>query len=580
MTRRLLGAGAAACLGLATAAWGETSRLSAEAETAYRLLEVTEPEAVPPTSVPAAVPHYCGTPLAVAAVEARASADAFAGRLLARALQRPSLAHEVVSPSGRFRVHYDTEGPDAVGPADADGNGLPDYVDLTLAVADSAWHVQVEDLGYRKPPTDEGFGGGDEVDIFLTDLGRSGRYGLTVPLSDGDRGPAYLEIDNDFENPVFGTDRRCRGYPGSRGPDALRVTLAHEFFHVVQFGYYQRLDGSWWQEATATWMEDVIHPGANDYFQYLCDFLGSPGRALDGGDPQVDFHAYGASLFAFFLDQHYGREVVRRSWEEHGRRRSAALNNLDRALRDFQGEAGVSGPEAGLEGAFFEFAIWSWFVGDRAREGFFAEGDLYPTRDEPTFPVTAGAAVTDRGAVDHLASRYLRLAPRLLPGGATLRIDQAGGRWRNVLLLAAPDALDVRDLRADRMVTVHGWDAWEEVVLVLSNGDLAGRGYEYEVVVEYDPGLVGEGVEPPLASRLDAWPNPFRPALHGEVLIPFALHRPSAAGRLTLYAADGGRGAQLRSGGALGPPPPGELGRHQRVRRAGRFWDLLRGAGG
>ncbi len=527
--RRALGA---VCVGLATAAVGETSRISAEAETAYRLLEVTSPEAVPADFTGGAVPHYCGTPLAVAAVEALEGADPFAGRLLARALRRPALAHEAVSPSGRFRVHYDTEGPDAVAAADADGNGLPDYVDLTMTLADSAWHVQIDVLGYREPPRDDGVGGGDEIDIYLTDLGRSRRYGLTYPMSGGDSGPSYLEIENDFENAVFGTDNVCRGYPGSRGLDALRVTLAHEFFHVVQFGYYQGFDGSWWQEATATWMEDVVHPGANDYLQYLCDFLGSPGRALDGGDPRVDLHAYGSTIFAFFLDQRHGREVVRRSWEEHGRRRSASLGNLDRALRDFQGEAGVSGPEAGLQQAFSEFAVWSWFVGDRHREEFFAEGDLYPSRDELAFPVTAGAAVTDSGTVDHLASRYLRLDPRLLPGGVTLRIEQARGRWRNVLLLATPNTFHVRDLREDRVVEVPGWDAWDEVILVLSNVELHGRGYDYEVAVAYDD---TEWTDPLHLGAV--WPNPFRPWLHGEVWIPFS--RPSPDARLTLYAADG-----------------------------------------
>ncbi len=538
--RLLLGAAAAASLGFASTAAGETSRLSAEAVAAYQLLEVTDPGAVPGDFTGGAEPHYCGTPLAVAAVEALQSADPFAGRLLARALVRPSLAHEVVTPSGRFRLHFDTEGPDAVAPADADANGRPDYVDLVGTLADSAWLVQVEDLGYREPPPDEGQGGGDEIDIYLTDVGRSMRYGLTYPMSSGATGPSYLEIDNDFENAVFGNASVCRGYSGTRGLEALRVTLAHEFFHVVQFGYYQGGDGSWWQEATATWMEDVVHPGVNDYLQYVCVFLQSPGRALDGGDPRVDFHPYGASIFALFLDQRYGREVVRRTWEEHGRRRSASLDNFDRALRDFHGEAGISGPEAGLESAFSDFALWSWFVGDRSREGFFAEGDLYPAREEPAFPVAAGTEVSDSGAVDHMASRYLRFDPRLLPGGATIRIDQPRGRWRNRLLLAAPDSLEVLDL--DRTATVRGWDAWDEVVLVLSDLDLAGVGYDYEVAVEYDPGLIAEGVTTPVASSLDAaWPNPFRPALHGDVLIPFSLHRPSAEVRLTLYAADGGR---------------------------------------
>ena len=539
----------AACLALATAAAGETSRLSAEAAAAYQLLEVRDPEAVPADFTGGGEPHYCGTPLAVAAMEALETADPFAGRLLTRALQRPSLAHQVVSPSGRFRVHYDTEGTDAVGPADADGNGRPDYVDLVMTLADSAWHVQVEVLGYREPPADGGFGGGDEIDIYLTDVGRSRRYGLTYPMSDGDSGPSYLEIDNDFENPVFGTaDGVCRGYSGSRGPDALRVTLAHEFFHVVQFGYYQGYDGAWWQEASATWMEDVIHPGVNDYLQYVCIFLESPKRALDGGDPRVDLHAYGSSIFAFFLDQRYGRETVRFTWEEHRRRRAVTLDNFDRALRDFHGQTGLSGPEAGLDRAFSDFAVWSWFVGGRHREGFFAEGGRYPSREEPAFPVSAGVEAADSGAVDHMASRYVRLDPRLLPGGATLRIDQPLGRWRNRLLLASPDSLEERDLREGGLVTVRGWDAWDEVVLVLSNIDRTGIGYDYGVVVEYDPGLVDEDGPPPFASLDPVWPNPFRPAGHGAAWIPFALHRPSAAGSLTLYGADGRRVRQFDLG--------------------------------
>ena len=45
-----------------------------------------------------------------------------------------------------------------------------------------------------------------------TDLGRSNRYGLTYPMSTGGSGPSYLEIDNDFENGVFGSARVCEGY--------------------------------------------------------------------------------------------------------------------------------------------------------------------------------------------------------------------------------------------------------------------------------------------------------------------------------------------------------------------------------
>ena len=579
--RRFAGAAAAACLGLATAAAGETSRISAEAATAYQLLEIRDPEAVPADFTGGGPAHYCATPLAVAAVEALEGADPFAGRLLARALQPPSLAHHAVSPSGHFRFHYDTEGPDAVGAADADGNGVPDYVDLAMTLADSAWHVQVEVLGYQEPPEDGGFGGGDEIDIFLTDVGRSRRYGLTYPLSGGDSGPSYLEIDNDFENPVFGTaDGVCPGYSGSRGHDALRVTLAHEFFHAVQFGYYQGYDGAWWQEASATWMEDVLHPGVNDYLQYVCIFLESPKSALDSGDPRVDLHAYGSSIFAFFLDQRYGRETIRFTWEEHARRRAVSLDNFDRALRDFHGEAGVSGPEAGLDRAFSDFAVWSWFVGDRHRDEFFTEGDRYPSREEPAFPVSAGAAAADSGAIDHMASRYVRLDPRLLPGGATLRIDQPGGP------LAQPPPPGLA--RQPRGTGPAGG----------RQGDRAGMGrlgrgrprpqqrrpHRHRLRLRRGggvrPGTGGRGrtagggqprprVAEPLPARR-AWrrADPLRPAPPQRRREPDPVRRRRPAG------------APVRPGGALGPPPPGELGRHQRVRRARGFGDLLRGAGG
>ena len=231
--------------GLATAAAGETSRISAEGRrppTSFS--RSVDPEAVPADFTGRAraplLRHPPGGGRRGGDLE---SADPFAGRLLARALQRPSLAHEAVSPSGRFRFHYDTEGRDAVDPADADGNGVPDYVDLAMTLADSAWHVQVEVLGYQEPPLGRRCqGGGDEIDIYLD---RPGPLPALRPdLSDncgGDSGPSYLEIDNDFENPVFGNASLCEGYRGSRGLDALRVTLAHEFFHAVQFGYYQGL---------------------------------------------------------------------------------------------------------------------------------------------------------------------------------------------------------------------------------------------------------------------------------------------------------------------------------------------------
>lgn len=487
-----------------------------------------------------AVPRFCGTALAIAASEARQGADPLVSGLLASALQRPALEHEAVSPSGHFRLHYDTTGRDAVEAIDDDDNGLPDYVDLTAAVADSVWELQIDILGYNAPPSDGGAGGGDEVDIYILDLGRQQNYGITFPISSGTAGPAFLEVDNDFTNGIFGSTVICPGLTGTRGDDALRVTMAHEFFHVVQFGYYQGSDGSWWQESSATWMEDVAYPQIDDYLQYVCAFLGVPGRAVDSGVPSADFHSYGASVFSHFLDQRYGRDVIRWIWEEHQRRRSARLDNFDSALRNYNGTVlGVENvSDAGIEAAYSEMGVWAWFVGDRFRDGFFAEGDRYASGFTPTFPVAAKVAVSDSGRLDHMSRTYIRLEPRLLPGGATIDTELARGRWRRHLLLISPDSAEVRDLGSSGGVSLTGWDAWDDVVLVLSQVDVVGIGYDFEVIVTYDPDLV-DGPAPNSLVLEAGIPNPFRPGFHDETFINFELDRSSTRTRLTLFAVDG-----------------------------------------
>ena len=78
------------------------------------------------------------------------------------------------------------------------------------------------------------------------------------------------------------------------------MTIAHEFHHAIQFGYYQGSDSIWWQESTSTWMEEVAYPEVDDYLQYLPSFLGSPHRALNSGSRVgADFHIYGTSIFSF-----------------------------------------------------------------------------------------------------------------------------------------------------------------------------------------------------------------------------------------------------------------------------------------
>jgi hypothetical protein len=58
------------------------------------------------------------------------------------------------TPDGRFRFHYALEGPNAVPAEDADGNGVPDYVDTAVTFLNLVWRVLVDTLGFPPPPPD------------------------------------------------------------------------------------------------------------------------------------------------------------------------------------------------------------------------------------------------------------------------------------------------------------------------------------------------------------------------------------------------------------------------------------------
>jgi len=239
----------------------KAGRISYETSLLYRAYTFFEPSKVPPEYRDEARFVKCGTPLAseVRAVWPALSASAKA--VFLSFYSRPDLPESYPSPSGRFRIHYTRSGPDEVPSKDSDGNNVPDYVEETAAAFDSAYSLEVEQLGYKEPVRD-GTDGGDEAwDVYVRNLWGTRVYGYTTPERRTGSGYGYtsfVEIDNDFED----------GYP-TKGLDALRITAAHEFFHVIHFSYYGLGGLEWWMEICSTWMEDVAYTEANDYYHYI-----------------------------------------------------------------------------------------------------------------------------------------------------------------------------------------------------------------------------------------------------------------------------------------------------------------------
>src|SRR5690606_38134581 len=109
---------------------------------------------------------------------------------------------------------------------------------------------------------------------------------------------AYCVVDNDYSPSEFRSNTPLEN---------LQVTLAHEYFHAVQFAYDFAEDG-WFLEATAAWVEDEAFDDVNDNIQYLRaqSPLKQPQISMDkfGG-----LRHYGAWIFFRFLTERYPPEA-------------------------------------------------------------------------------------------------------------------------------------------------------------------------------------------------------------------------------------------------------------------------------
>ena len=116
---------------------------------------------------------------------------------------------------------------------------------------------------------------------------------------------AYLVIENDF----YGfppNDEDVTGLETIRS-GALKVTQAHEFMHAIQFNI-NVFQSSWLMESHATWAEDAVYDGLNDWHWYIDLFLSTPDL------PLFSRYLYGAAFFQHWLSETYGVDVQRRIW--------------------------------------------------------------------------------------------------------------------------------------------------------------------------------------------------------------------------------------------------------------------------
>jgi hypothetical protein len=275
----------------------------------------TAAEAVKSTALAADVDisAQCGTPLKHGLKRDWKLLETGTQKILAKQLASPVLTGEATytSSAGHFKVHYATSGTDAPPPADANSNGVPDWVE-TVAVTFENVYTSMGTMGYRPAPTETGMA----YDIYLLDLATQGFYGVTtsdISIPSASYPYAYsswIELDNNFTDSIY----KPLTYTALQ---SLQMTAAHEYHHAVQYGYNLYFD-IWYAEATSTWLEDELYDGINQLYSYIPGWLKNSTKSLDiavGSDATKVGAGYGRWLFNRYLAEKHGATMIRGVWD-------------------------------------------------------------------------------------------------------------------------------------------------------------------------------------------------------------------------------------------------------------------------
>ena len=414
-----------------------------------------------------------------------------------------------------YRIHFDTKADSAAALLDAQGNKIPG---TSLAFAESVGTalayvtaLEVVQLGYLGAPQDDGQGGGPELDIYVKNLGSL--YGYTEPLNDvvpGGTTPSFMVIHNDFD---FVRPIANRGIPG------MKVTVAHEFHHVLQLGNYGfwGFNHQYYYELTSTWMEDVVYPAVNDYYNYL--ILGESQFRL----PSLTFTSnsqvyYSRAIWGKFVERKFGRDAMKRSWEFI--RLYPPLQAADAALHEYG---------SGFALAFSEWTRWNFYTASRADTAkSYLEGKDYPEIAQFPRDFVAPTAVLT-GSLDPLSARYHQLiVPRsgAAPDSLTIAISNT-----NVSGAVLGTGLEVYECR---VANSRLDDSYKETGTGMYASFSAVNPSNWSIWFLLGPNSFQPFGLSALAEGV-AFPNPFFADGHGLVSIPINATQP-VAGTLQIYS--------------------------------------------
>jgi hypothetical protein len=407
------------------------------------------------------------------------------------------------SPSGKFTIHYETSGADAVPGEDSDGDGVPDYVEWTAAAADSSWRHEVVNLGYSDPI----FGSSDPYKIYIevpffgpTTYGET-HVGSYKSVND----PTIIVINNQLDDPGFHSntdDNPTRG--------AIKVTVAHEFKHAVQYTASQWSgETSNWLEMDATLMEEVVYDNVNDYYNYL------ESEESIFKNPQTSFYpgSYYHVSWALFFEEKFGSDFWPQVWEII--KDNPSITMVD-ALTQQLGGANA------FRRAYTESQLWHYASGPQnsSFDYGFEESENYPSPNVDTSEelFTKSFAIPRPSPLSTFSSfsaRYYDIPiseSENIQGNIMVEITSSGVKKELGIIAYYQDGTVksftslVSNNESPFKMSDLDWDNVDKLGLVLANSSTASSDEEN------DQTIVGVGTDTPENAELNHnYPNPFNP---------------------------------------------------------------------
>jgi hypothetical protein len=236
----------------------------------------------------------------------------------------------ILSPSGLFMIYY------IAASANPDSVTTPAFAQRAAADADSAYAFEIGDLGYTAPE----FTQGSHYNIYLTAFHEPygyEAYGATFILDTGRlkdspsgnyRFRSYIQTDDSFTSDIYAT----------HGLDALRITIFHEFFHVIQFsgfGHPPNFSAPnpnyvYFQEMSSVWMEWLSTPTVKDYLNYVAQYL----TTLDNRFDLSPSEGYGQYIYFAYLTHRFNDTgIVQKIWDYYRDSSTDPIICIDEVLR-------------------------------------------------------------------------------------------------------------------------------------------------------------------------------------------------------------------------------------------------------